>query len=273
MIYKNYHPAIPLIPYIDRYWECNSDIEKGVNLFPVFAGTGVDLIIHFGTFFRNKEEGILSSAHIFSPQKVNHITATGKLDFIAVRFRNGAFRHFCPIAFSELRDKAYSVQDIWGRKGYELIEKLHDEKENEPRINILNDFFINQFEAYNRKNKIMHTCISYIYNNFEDVAILSLANEMNMTLRHFERLFKEEFSITPKKFQTNSRFHSTIRDMLLSSGKDPLQIAISKGYYDQSHFIKEFKSLSGLLPSEILKLKNEKDHFYFQKFIPTIKII
>jgi AraC-type DNA-binding domain-containing proteins len=238
-------------------------------LFPVFAGTGVDLIIHFDTSFCN-EEGTLPSAHIFCPQRVTDIAAPGKLNFLAVRFRSGTFRHFCSVSFSELNDKSYSVEDIWGRKGRELIEKLHEEECIHSRINILNDFFVKQFDIHNKKNKIMDTYISHIYNNFEDVTIYSLAEEMNISLRHFERLFKEEFGITAKKFQVSSRFHSTIRELLLSSEKDPLQIALNKGYYDQSHFIKECKSLSGFSPSEILKMKGKKSHFYFQKFIPKI---
>lgn len=272
MFYMNYQPAIPLIPYIDRYWFCSSGTEKDVNLFPVFAGTGVDLIIHFDTSFRD-QGGLLPLAHIFCPRKVNHITTAGSLNFLAVRFRSGTFRHFNPVAFSELNDKAYSAEDIWGRKGRELIEMLHNTGDMDVRVNILDKFLVNQLDICRKEREIMDTCISYIYSNFENVTICSLAKEMNITLRHFERLFKEEFGITPKKFQVSSRFHSTIRELLLTSGKDPLQIALDKGYYDQSHFIKEFKSLSGLSPLQILMMKDEKSHFYFQKFIPTLKIL
>ncbi len=266
MLHINYKPSISLLPYIDRYWHCNSDTEKECGLFPLFVGTGVDLFIHFGTPF-HKEKELLSSSHIFCPRKTMEIAPKGLLNFLAVRFRCGAFRHFCSINFNELNNQSLSVQDIWGKEGQELIDKLHEEHTYTLRINILNTFFLKQFKIHNKKAPRLDTSISYIYNNYEDAVISSLAKNLNISLRHFERLFKDEFGISPKKFQVISRFQSTLKELLLSSDKEYLQVALNNGYYDQSHFIKECKSLSDMSPLEILNMKDRKSHFYFQKLI------
>lgn len=268
MIYIHHKPIMGLLPHIDRYWYCNSGTEKEVNLFPFFIGTGVDLFIHFGTPFYVANVR-LASSHIACCRQTSVIESREQMNFIAVRFCYGSFRHFCPINFSELNNRYLSVQDIWGNEGQELIRKLHDEQSFEQRVNILNDFFMMQFRKYNKTTQRLDFPISHIYKNYEDAVITSLAKDQNMSLRHFERLFKHEFGITPKKFQIVSRFKSTLKQLLLTSGKDYLQIALENGYYDQSHFIKECKLLTDMSPSEILDMKDKRVHFYFHRYMES----
>lgn len=264
MLQINYNPQRLLQPFIDRYWSFESDMDNGIELFPLFAGTGLDLLIHFAEPFQTEKEK-LPSSHIFCPRRTIAITAKDKLNFIAVRFRSGAFRHFCSFSFSELNNHFLSVQDIWGKDGRQLTEKLSNELSTDLRIDMLNAFFLKQLEKHGKNNQVLDSSISYIYKHFENVAIHTLATNLNISLRHFERLFKEEFGISPKKFQRISRFQSTLKEMLLFSNDDYMQAAVNNGYYDQSHFIKECKTLSGMSPLELLKMKNKKQHFYFQK--------
>lgn len=265
MFQTNYNPLRSLQPFIDRYWSFESDAENGIDLFPLLAGTGLDLLIHFAGPFQTEKEK-LPSSHIFCPRQTIDITSKDKLNFIAIRFRCGAFRHFCPINFRELNNRFLSVQDIWGKEGRELTEKLNNELSTDLRIDILDSFFLKQLEKHGKNNQLLDSSISYIYKHFEDVAIHALATNLNISLRHFERLFKEEFGISPKRYQRTSRFQSALKELLLSSDNDYMQAAIHNGYYDQSHFIKECKTLSGMPPLELLRMKNKKQHFYFKKY-------
>lgn len=263
MIYKSYKPSIPLLPYIDRYWYCCSDSKEGVDLFPLFAGTGVDLFIHFGTPFL-VDNTLLPSSHIFCQRRTTAITSKHQLNFLAVRFRSGAFRHFCSINFNELNNETISTQELWGYESQELTEQLHEEPSMPLRVQRLNDFFLKQLNIYHKDTQRLDKYISYIYENYDDVMIYSLATESDMSLRHFERLFKNEFGISPKKFQIISRFQSTIKALLLSSHDDYLPIVLNNGYYDQPHFIKECRLFTNLSPIDILEMRSEKSHFYFE---------
>jgi len=267
MIQINYKPPPSLAPLIDRYWSFETNTEKGIGLFPLIVGTGLDFIIHFASPFQTEKE-ILPPSHTFCPRQTIAIQSKGKLNFLAIRFKCGAFRHFCPIHFKELNNQFLSVQDIWGKAGTELTDKLYSEQSPSIRIEILNTFLLKQLKIHGRKVQGLDASIAYIYKNFEDIAIYSLAANMNISLRHFERLFKNEFGISPKKFQVISRFQATLKEILLSSGKDYMDIAFRNGYYDQSHFIKECRYLSGASPIELINMKEEKCHFYFKRINP-----
>lgn len=265
MIYTNYKPSSPLLPYIDRYWYCRSEEGENTDLFPLFPGTGLDLLIHFGSAFYSENER-LSSSHIFCPRRPIEISTAGTLNFLAIRFRCGTFRHFCSVHFKELNNEFLSVTDIWGKEGEELLERLYEEQTLLDKINILDDFFGKQLNIHNKSFAIPDTSISYIYKNYENTVINSLAKDFNISLRHLERLFKEQFDISPKRFQVISRFQTTVKEILLSPHDNYLQIALENGYYDQSHFIKECKLLSGISPTEILDMKNKNIHFFFKRY-------
>lgn len=266
MLEAHYKPATQLRVYIDRYWLWSADSVKNSGLFPLFAGTGVDLFIHFGTSFSAQGQ-TLASSHIICPRRIIPIVSSNTLNFIAVRFRCGAFRHFCAINFDEMNNSFLPLEDIWGKQIEELREQLQEDITPLSRISLLDSFFLKQFTNYRKENQLLDHSISYLYNNYNKTTVYALANEMNMSLRHFERLFKDEFGISPKKFQSISRFQSTLKQLLLNPNKDHLQIAFENGYYDQSHFIKDCKSFSDLSPTQLQKMKDEKDHFYFEKML------
>lgn len=266
MNYQNYKPSSVLQPYIDRYWLCDSDSNN--DLFPLFAGTGIDLFIHFASSFCANGKA-LAASHTFCPRHPIEISTTNGLNYLAIRFRSGSFRHFCSIPFNELNNNHLSLSDIWGKEGEDLFDKLQEQTDAPSKIELLDNFFSKQLESHHKKTLILYYSISYIYNHYEEASIYSIAKDLNISLRHFERLFKNEFDISPKKFQTISRFQSTMKELLFSTEEDYLEISLKNGYYDQSHFIKECKLLSSTLPLDILKRRNQNTHFYF-KSLTTI---
>ena len=80
-----------------------------------------------------------------------------------------------------------------------------------------------------------------------EIRIADLAEMMNLSLSSFERRFRREFHMTPKRYIMKIRIASACRD-LLSTGRTVTEIAYDYGYCDQSHFCKEFRRLMGTSP-------------------------
>ena len=76
--------------------------------------------------------------------------------------------------------------------------------------------------------------------------IEELANSLNISRRFLEKEFKKYVGMTPKKYTQIERF----KKILKNKGCKLLDVALEYGYYDQSHFIKEFKEFSGETPSK-----------------------
>jgi methylphosphotriester-DNA--protein-cysteine methyltransferase len=101
-----------------------------------------------------------------------------------------------------------------------------------------------------------------LYYNFDTNTIEQLAVKSSLCLRLFERGFKSQFGITVKEFQKLTRFQNLIKNILLKRTPNYLDTILDNGYFDQSHFIKEFKSLTQKTPLEYFTEANFDSHFY-----------
>lgn len=85
------------------------------------------------------------------------------------------------------------------------------------------------------------------------VEIKRLAEDQNVSERHLNRLFQQWIGISPKEFTRIMRFQNTFKHMLFTRKRKLAWLAIENGYHDQAHFINEFKTFSGVTPTQILK--------------------
>jgi transcriptional regulator GlxA family with amidase domain len=106
-----------------------------------------------------------------------------------------------------------------------------------------------------------HAAISFALEKFErDPGLQSsavVAEKVNLSQRRFIDLFRDEVGLTPKLFCRVQRFRDVIETIAHQETLDWVDLALSYGYTDQSHFIHDFREFSGLRPSEYLGLRTE----------------
>jgi len=261
----SFEPSKYLSKYIDRYYLYRKSSNIKFDLPIVLPGTGLDLIFHLENSLSvdNKK---LDESYIICSRTVFEFNKTNSVNFISVRFKSGAFRHFTSIPFLELNDSFLSITEIWKDKGLELINKLNETEDLNQKIKLIEVFLIIQLtENKVRRDEKWDTIISVLYKEFRTVNLIELSKRTNLSYRQFERNFKKQFGITAKNFQINTRLQDTIKKSLLYDERYYLNNALDNGYFDQSHFINEFQKLVGLKPKEYLLKVNSEEHFYFIK--------
>ena len=88
--------------------------------------------------------------------------------------------------------------------------------------------------------------------------IKALAQQAAQCTRQFERRFKAATGLTPKQFVRNVRIERARTHLAL--GHSLLDVTYSCGYFDQTHFTREFKHISGVTPSTFRRYT--MSHFY-----------
>ncbi|WP_299136010.1 AraC family transcriptional regulator [uncultured Tenacibaculum sp.] len=260
---KYYKPSKNLSSYVDRYFICKQ-FEKLPLILP---GTGLELLFHINESF-NINNQTLSQAHILCPRTHLKINTNSKVNYIAVRFKSGAFRHFSPLGHTEFINSYLSVEDLWKNSGKTLISKLQETSEINDKIQLIEQFLISKLSKYQIKETTnWDGVITSLYKNFNTINLQELACNTNLSYRQFERNFKQHFGITSKKFQRIARLQNTVKQVLLSKNTHYLHIALDNGYYDQSHFIKDFFLLSGTKPSNYFTMDNFDNHFYYKSLV------
>jgi transcriptional regulator GlxA family with amidase domain len=106
-----------------------------------------------------------------------------------------------------------------------------------------------------------HPAVSFAMSEFQrDPGLLSsaaVAEKVNLSQRRFIQLFRDEVGLTPKLFCRVLRFRNVVRRIQQLRDVDWVDIALSCGYFDQSHFNHDFREFSGLTPTEYLELRTE----------------
>lgn len=269
-------PSPPLGPYIDRYWGWDAagrnaagDNVYGANemyLPHVPPGIGLDLFLHYKEPFVIDEKGALSRSHlIFSWEKSSSILPSGDVGFIAIRFKAGMFKNFTGIPLYELTDHYPDTESMWGSSGKHLLQRVNGVEGLASKVALLEEFLLRLLDRHRKDTPLWNHIIEDLYHHHDTIRLDELAEERQWTYRHFRRKFKEEIGMAPKHFQRLARFHATLKPLLLGRERRYLSTALDNGYFDQSHFLKEFKYFMHTTPSEFLQENNFMSHFYYSR--------
>ena len=258
-------PNALLSAYIERYWCWESDGD-GSNYLPhVPPGVGIDLYFHYKKPFEVNNFGVLSNSHlIYSIDKSYNILPATQVGFIVARFRCGMFGSFTSIPIHQLANTFVDANTIWNEQGKHLEEKIVEAKSTNERINILEIFLLQQLTLYHKPVSGWKGIMDTLFYHYEEVKLDQLTRQMKITPRHFRRVFYEVSGMSPKRFQQLSRFRAVLKKLLINRNSDYLSIALENGYFDQTHFIKEFKKFMNVTPSVFLTSNNFESHFYYK---------
>jgi AraC-like DNA-binding protein len=91
--------------------------------------------------------------------------------------------------------------------------------------------------------------------------VRQVANSLGVSHKHFIELFRREVGLTPKRFCRVRRFQQTLVEIKTHRVVDWAEVASGAGYYDQAHFVNDFKAFSGITPSNYLARRYGEANF------------
>jgi transcriptional regulator GlxA family with amidase domain len=92
------------------------------------------------------------------------------------------------------------------------------------------------------------SCVDLILQSKGQVMVTELAGRMNITRRNMERKFISLIGMSPKQLSRVTRLQATIKMLQENRFTSLTSLAYENGYYDQAHFIKDFKDFTGISP-------------------------
>lgn len=133
----------------------------------------------------------------------------------------------------------------------DLIGRLHDAVNGQERIALLSAFLIAKWEQGRPRDVLVEESLRLIHKDIYSVTVKSLLAALDISERQFERRFSQVVGLTPWSYIRTRRFNEAVR--LIESGEYTrlTDIAYALNYHDQSHFIREVKKFSGVLPKNL----------------------
>jgi len=256
---NKYSPHPELKNYIQCYWTLKCfDTDSLKKFYLVSLDAGLDIVfnlsnpvgcgVDYSTPVMIDKDFIIGSL-----ARSLHIEPSGGISLFGVRFTPEGLYPYFSMPPADISDFCVEIEEIWELNGLGLAKLIHNTNPvPESLIQTFEDFFLNRMKKFRKHSLNVEKAVAMIRSHKGRISVEALANSLKISIRHLERKFIKRIGIPPKQLCRIFRIKNVLIDSKISR-YDSASLAIESGYFDQSHFIREFKYFTGYSPMTYLK--------------------
>ncbi len=246
MNFRRLDPPNGLRNIIDCYWIAEDNDPTSV-LQKIIPDGFPEVIFHFGDPYRINlgSQWERQSASLLAGQITRHffLENTGRSSMLGLKFRPTALASLFNISMDTITDQVVELS-THSRELAILDTAIRQATDFETRLTLV-DNYLQKFPA--TAQTVVEAAVNRIFETCGTISITTLVTELGVSERQLERLFKKFVGMTPKFYARIIRFSHIFQN---NAGKQSwAQLGLETGFYDQSHFIKDFKAFTGEDPS------------------------
>lgn len=168
---------------------------------------------------------------------------------IGVCFRPHGAYPFLRMPAGELRDTTVSLDTLWGPAAVDLRDQLLEAPTHRARFQILESALLAELRLRNRYQGAVEFALRHFVAEPHVTNIGGVTTQIGLTPKRFIQAFRDATGFTPKVFCRIQRFQRALNRMESGANIDWAAVALESGYYDQAHFIHDFRAFSGINPT------------------------
>ncbi|NBD08328.1 MULTISPECIES: helix-turn-helix domain-containing protein [Corallococcus] len=251
-----HRPKAPLDEFVEFFWVSSSYVGQAPRERVLPTGAQA-LVVHLGeTPLRvysgedTTEAAEALGAILCGARSSPLIIGTTFGPTVGVHFKPGGARPFFDAAADALAEQTVALDALWGTSARSLRERLMEASSPLEQVRLLEEHLLHRL----RRSFELAPALRASLDAFERPDLTSVA-EVNrrtgLSPKRLLALFREEVGLSPKTFWRVRRFRAALRDLDQGALRGAA-LAAEHGYFDQAHFLREFRSLAGSNPREYL---------------------
>src|SRR5690606_13996571 len=265
-----YPPSPKLATIVDYYWrsvaKLSDSLVQDVQT-PIMQGMTFNLGgLKEKMVFADRKLEMDTHSYFFGQPMSHRLSLSNRhgIDILGVKLKPSAIYVLTGVDMHHLVDDIVPIEDVWPKaEVLALCETLHGCWEVRSMVSTLEQFLmgkLKQREALIKDQRIMLTAKgmeALRWNSMDDIKEFTCFSE-----RSLERHFKQRMGMSPKTYFRICRFNAVKARLDQTPSCSWQELAFTSGYYDQSHFIKEFKRFSGKTPGQYVAHVNAASSFF-----------
>ncbi len=266
MKYLEYQPQERLSRFVKYHWTLDSS-ENDVphSRERIFPDGCLELIFNYADVFTKFDEKGVSQRqpiNIIHGQirKFIELEGTGKVGMLSVRFWPAGLHVFVDFDVDSITDSSIKVSDAWP-DGQLLEDKMAMCSTNEQRIALVEEFLLSKLDL-SKYDQTVVDCVNAITDSGGSVSIEQLSERFHVSARHLERRFLKAVGLSQKVFSRIVRFNRAMNLIEQKDFRTFSNVAYYGGFYDQAHFIRDFKDITGLNPKQYFQENLEMAKYF-----------
>ncbi len=258
MNYQVFEPSETLKAFVKCYWTLEFPAEVNPQKQSIVPDGCVEMIFHQGDLYRqylNNGESILQPKCFVIGQLTQplEIEPTGATNIFSVRFHPGGFLPFTLVTIKEMENVALDLTKMFGTDGHEIETKILAVTSTEEKIKLVESFLLNRLLDTETIDRVIKATVETMLTANGQISIDELSQQTNINRRQLERKFSSIVGLSPKTLSKVIRLQSTLKMLLNKDLTSLTALAYEGEYYDQAHFIKDFKEFTGKTPKEFYR--------------------
>jgi AraC-like DNA-binding protein len=233
-------PAQDLTFFIEHYWIVNWDLRgQAPYVSETLPHPSVHLVL---------EKGKSSLVGVMTGKFSRLIKNKGGV--FGFKFKPGAFYPFVKTPVSKFTNKILRLQDVFDIDSTALEEAILLQEDKGKMIELAENFIRERLPEQDETVALINQIIDLIITNREITRVDHVVSRLNLSKRTLQRLFSQYIGVSPKWVIKRYRLHEAAEQLAGGEVSDWPKLALDLGYFDQAHFIKEFKAIVGKSPAE-----------------------
>ncbi|HET9432005.1 MAG TPA: AraC family transcriptional regulator [Chitinophagaceae bacterium] len=270
MNYREITPEDRLKPFVKCFYifQSGSDAEFEDVVFP--SGF-TEIIFNLGqgvwASYDGKNYRITPQIELWGQvTKPTQIKSKGKHLMLGVRFFPHSAGYFLKEDIAQFNNIVSDLSDVLGPAVKTLHSRLLETNDLIRRIELIELFLLKRLSTDNKINRRIEEIGELLHDinkNYSENNISIVASQHGITPRYLHKLVYQHTGLSPKSLNRINRFQLSLK--LIAQNEESLtSIAYECGYFDQSHFIRDFKSFTGVTPSDYLENKFPFNQVFLQ---------
>ncbi|GAB3505029.1 helix-turn-helix domain-containing protein [Emticicia fontis] len=252
-----------LQPYVKAICSIeNEALPSSIPPFRVLPDACVELFINFNDnqdslatitgkkTFTNSQSFVISRMSNFMDVQMK-----SKTGFISICFYPSTAYLFFQLPMTQVADSLTDLHDLWSTEAKEMEEEVGRVSSKGQKVNIIHRYLMRQLKR-NRFDKTIHYCVQQINTANKIFSVTELADKAGISQRQLSRKFNHCLGLSTKEFIHINRFIDSLVYLKKHPSMSLTDIAYESGYYDQAHFIHDYKTFAGLTPGAVLSAGN-----------------
>jgi Helix-turn-helix domain len=258
MNYQTFQPHSDLQSLVKCYWTLEIQAQKDVQRQLIIPDGCIEMIFILGDDIKrytSENEFIIQPREMVLGQITESffIEPSGYVNSFAVRFYPYGFANFLTTSIKKLANKETPIELLFGKNPSKVLgQKILQASDTQKRIEIIEGFLLDKLNNKATIDNFVKKTIDIILLTRGSTTINNILNDDLSKRRQLERKFLKQIGISPKQLGKVIRLQTALKMLLNQQSESLTKIAYDSEYYDQAHFIKDFKEFTGTTPKEFI---------------------
>ncbi|QDL53219.1 helix-turn-helix domain-containing protein [Rhodoferax aquaticus] len=197
-------------------------------------------------------EGGVGRVYGVHTAKFTHALQAGEPVF-GVKLKPGVLGPLANGAASRMKNTATAMQTYWPTQSSQVLAALADCDTPKAKVSVAQAFLLDHLPALTPQAARANAVLDAIAQDKGLASVESIGIAAGLDTRALQRLFQHYVGVSPKWVVGRYRIHEALEQIHTQANPAWADLALALGYFDQAHFINDFKALVGCTPRQYAK--------------------